>query len=88
MAWKFVPSDDFDLIYLEALRIWFMKDLRASNNWRNDLNSYPYALGKKKDTIKLADEDIKVSRENLEKCLEAIRIVKAKEEAKEPKPSE
>lgn len=79
MAWKFVPTDDFDLVYLEGLRKWFMQDLRACNDWRNLLNSYPYALGKKKDTIKLADEDLKVSRENLEKCIEAIRITKAKE---------
>ena len=86
MSWKHIPGDNFDLIYLEGLRKWFMKDLRASNDWRNTLNSYPYALGKKKDIIKLADADLKVSRENLENCIEAIRITKTKDVI--PKPSE
>jgi len=83
MSWKFVPGDDFDLEYLEGLHLWFMKDLRACNDWRNLLNGYPDALKGKKDMIKLADADLKVSRDNLEKCIEAIRIAKTKPENKE-----
>jgi len=78
MAWKFVPSDNFDLEYLEGLHKWFMKDLRAANDWRNTLNSYPDKLAGKKDMIKLADEDLKISRDNLEKVIEAIRIARVK----------
>lgn len=76
MAWELVPGDKVDLEYLKELRVWFMKDLRLCNNWRNALNSYPDKLPGKKDMIKLADEDIIVSRDNLEKCIEAIRITK------------
>lgn len=76
MAWKFVPGDDFDLKYLEGLHLWFMKDLRASNDWRNLLNTSPGTLEGRNDMIKKADDDLKISRENLEKCIEAIRITK------------
>jgi len=82
MVWKFVPSDHFDLKYLEGLHLWFMKDLRASNDWRNLLNSSPGTLEGRKDMIKKADADLKISRENLEKVIEAIRITKTKEPSK------
>lgn len=83
MSWKYVPGDDFDLEYLEGLHTWFMQDLRACNNWRNLLNSYPDVLPGKKDMIKIADADIKVSRGNLEKCIEAIRVLKTKEDVED-----
>ena len=79
MAWKYIPNDDFDSKYLEGLHTWFMQDLRACNDWRNLLNSYPDKLKGRYDTIKLADSDLKVSRDNLEKCIEAIKIARKKE---------
>lgn len=90
MAWEFVRGDDFDLEYLEGLKLWFMKDLRASNDWRNVLNSYPDKLAGKKDMIKIADDDLKLSRENLEAVIEAIRISTTEERFNKPedKPKE
>jgi len=79
MAWEYLPSDNYDLEQLKGLKTWFEKDLRASNDWRNKLNSYPDSLPGKDDIIKKADDDLKISRENLEKCIEAIRITTERE---------
>ncbi len=78
MAWKFVPSDNFELSQLIEWKKWYKQDLQTSQDWYNKVQHMPDSLPGKKNMLKIATDDQKVSRENLEKCIEAIKIAKDK----------
>jgi len=80
MSWKFVPSDNFELSQLLEWQKWFIQDLQAAQSWYNKVQYMPDSFPGKNDTLRIAEDDLKISRENLDKCNEAIRIAKVKPE--------
>ena len=76
MVWSFNETDNFNLSGLLELEKWFGVDLQASQSWLNKVRGMPDVLPGKKDTVKLAEDDLKISRGNLEKCKEAIKMEK------------
>jgi len=84
MSWKFIESDNFELSQLIEWEKWFRQDLRASQSWYNKIQYMPDSFPGKEDTLKIAEDDLKISRGNLEKCIKAIKIAKTKPENKVP----
>jgi len=86
MSWKFVPSDDFDVAQLKIWQEFFENDLKSAKAYLREVQNFARRMKLPDDNgwaEKIATEDIKISKENLGKVNEAIRIAEGKAEANE-----
>lgn len=87
MSWKFVPNDDFDLDQLNNWKQFFEKDLKSAKEYLREVQ----VMGRRLRLPNIewmenaAKADIRVSKENLGKINEAIRIAEGKPKEKKDK---
>lgn len=88
MSWKFVPNDDFDLAQLRTWQEFFENDLKSAKAYLREVQNFDRRM-KLPDNNgwaeKIALEDVKISKENLGKVNEAIRIAEGNAEKYETK---
>lgn len=80
MAWKFNPNDHFDLSQLISWQDWYKQDLQAAQDWYDKVANMPTNFPGREWTLKIAKDDLKISRDNMDKINEAIRIAKEREQ--------
>lgn len=87
MSWKFVVSDDFDLAELKEMKRFFEQDLEAAKEYAGQVRKFLRTFKSKNSDwiLKQAMDDIKVSRGNLAKVNEAIKIAEGKADKYETK---
>ena len=81
MSWKFVPSDDFDLDQLNKWKQFLEKDLKAAKDWLREVQNFIRRMRLPDDkgwAVKLATDDVKISKDNLAKVNEAIKIAEGR----------
>lgn len=79
MSWNFVPNDDFDLEQLYKMRDFFEQDLEQAREYLRKVQNFTRRMKLKTDwAVKMAQSDVKVSKENLAKVNQAIIIAEGK----------
>jgi len=86
MSWKFVVNDDFDLATLKHWKQFFEEDLKSAKEYLRQVQKWErlYKLPNKW-AEDIAKEDIKISRGNLAKVNEAIKLAEGRAEQYETK---
>lgn len=83
MSWEFVPSDNFDVPHLLEWQKWYRQDLQAAQDWYDKVANMPTSFPGRNWTLNIATDDLKISRDNMDKINEALRIAKEKESTTE-----
>jgi len=79
LAWKFVPTDDYDLATLIKWKKFFEKDLKYAEDYLAYVKKMHHLWRNSKFPIlTIAERDVAVSKYNLLTLNEAIKIAKAK----------
>lgn len=86
MSWKFIVNDDFDLAQLKHWKQFFEEDLKSAKEYLRQVQKWQKIFVLPSDwALGIAKEDVKISRENLAKVNEAIKIAEGKAEQYETK---
>src|SRR3989338_3006654 len=80
MAWKFVPSDKFSLAQLLYWEQFFIQDLQYAEDYLAYVKKHSRLMRKTKtgqSYLSIAEKDVQISKDNLAKVKQAIKIARA-----------